>query len=68
MMRTRKSRVERTNDENDDRQCSTIMNDDISRMGEGLQITKKFFKITFFHLRSISETWAFEFLIIVTPE
>ena len=27
---------------NDDRQCSTIMNDDISRMGEGLQITKKF--------------------------
>ena len=53
---------------NDDRQCSTIMNDDISRMGEGLQITKKFFKITLFHLRSISETWAFEFLIIVTPE
>ena len=27
---------------NDDRQCSTIMNDDILRMGEGLQITEKF--------------------------
>ena len=27
---------------NDDQQCSTIMNNDISRMGKGLQITKKF--------------------------
>ena len=26
---------------NDDQQCSTIMNNDISRMGKGLQITKK---------------------------
>ena len=54
---------------NDDQQCSTIMNNDISRMGKGLQITKKILaKIMLFHVKSISETCAFEFLIIVTPE
>ena len=53
----------------DDQQCSTIMNNDISRMGKGLQITKKILaKIMLFHVKSISETCAFEFLIIVTPE